>query len=87
MQIGGYFKAMDLDWFSVVYEVRGFKIDHYEMMIENTPALQAQVAANFGGLLGYVEREELPAPLPDYPTNKRCAYWCGYTRICPAASW
>jgi hypothetical protein len=87
LQIGGYFKAMDLDWFSVVYEVRGFRIEHVELMVENTPALRIQVEANFGGLRTWIDKEELPPPLPDYPANKRCAYWCGYTKICPVAEW
>jgi len=87
LQIGGYFKALDLDWFSVVYEVRGFRIDWIELMVENTPALRAMTEANFGGQLRWIERGELPPPLPDYPTNRHCSYWCGYTRICPSAEW
>jgi hypothetical protein len=87
MQYGAYMMALDLDWFSVVYELRSNRIEWQEFVVHNTPDLRRRVEANFGSLLGFIDREELPQVKPDYPKDKECAYWCGYTAICPSAEW
>jgi hypothetical protein len=84
IQVGGYMKALDLDWFSIVYEKRDWNIEWFEVVVMREEA-EAATDAMFGQLLGFAEAEVLPAPLPDYPKNKQCVSWCDFTAICPSA--
>jgi len=86
LQIGGYFKALDLDWFSVVYELRGARIEFVEFVVF-PQEVKTITEANFGGLMTWRDREELPPVKDGYPNDKECAYWCGYTKICPSATY
>lgn len=83
LQIGGYMEALDLDWFSVVYEVRGARIDWREFVVYNDIEIQRLTEANFGGLRTWVERQEMPPIKENYPRDNECAYWCAFKKICP----
>jgi len=86
-QVGGCMIAAGMDWFSVIYEVRDYSIQHKEFIVYNDDRIKELTHTTMQELFDYEAAEELPPVLPDYPRNNQCANWCNYTRICPSATY
>lgn len=84
-QIGAYCEAANLDWFSVVYESRSYKVDWVEYVVFYDDELKALTRNNIEALLDYERHELLPPMLPGYPSIKECKSWCSFDKICPHA--
>jgi len=85
IQVGGYFKACpDLEYFSVVYEQRSYKVEWFEVVVSRED-VEDITEDMFGTLLDYKAAGQLPPQLETYPNDNQCKLWCAFSRICPSA--
>jgi hypothetical protein len=85
-QVGAYCEAAGLDWFSVVYETRSFKMQWKEFVVEYDDYLKDLIHTTIDDLLDHERNESLPPVKDGYPSDNECAVWCNYTHICPSAT-
>lgn len=84
-QIGAYCEAAGLEWFSVVYEQRSYRVEWTEYVVVYDKGLMEMTESVIGELIEYEAREELPPIKDGYPRDNECATWCSYKSICPVA--
>lgn len=87
LQAACYMEALGVEWASIVYEDRGL-LRWKEFRLHYDDLLRSEVKNLKQFVRGHLDRQELPAMLPDCRVAKGEVYRdCGHREACPTAVW